>query len=236
MDFLPLEIDGKRVYVGFWKRFWSIVADGLVLLPFTLLFLWSEGFNRTLAVILTVPSAVLFSFYSIYFNARFGGTLGKLAVGIRITKPNGERIGWKEAWLRSSVELIFAFGMLVLALWALVLVDPREYTSTGLLQRTQLLASFFPWWYPVVSIGQQVWLWSEVVILLLNRRKRALYDFIAGTVVVHKQFVGIMSRRSFINADIVNVGRSRLNIALTTVLIVIVILFGSVILCYFVWI
>src|ERR1035437_6315209 len=235
MDFLPLEIDGKRVYVGFWKRFWSIVADGLVLLPFTLLFLWSEGFNRTLAVILTVPSAVLFSFYSIYFNARFGGTLGKLAVGIRITKPNGEKIGWKEAWLRSSVDLIFAFAMLVLTLWALVLVDPREYTSAGFLQRLQLLSSYYPWWYQLIIIGQQVWLWSEVVILLLNRRKRALHDFIAGTVVVHKQFVGIMSRRSFTNADIVNIGRSRLNITLTVVLIGLVVLSGFTISCYSVW-
>lgn len=235
MDFLPLAIDGKRVYAGFWKRFCSIWVDVLVLLPFAFLFTWSEGFNRTLAIILAVPSTVLFPFYSIYFNARFGGTLGKLAVGIRITKPNGEKIGWKAAWLRSSVDLIFAFLMLVLTLWALVLVDPREYTSAGLLQRLQLLSSYYPWWYRLIIIGQQVWLWSEVVILLLNRRKRALHDFIAGTVVVHKQFVGIMSRRSFINADIVNVGRSRLNIALTFILIGFVILFGSIILCYSVW-
>jgi hypothetical protein len=122
--------------------------------------------------------------------------------------------------------------MLVLTLWALVLVDPREYTSAGFLQRQHLLASYFPWWYQLIIIGQQVWLWSEVVILLLNRRKRALHDFIAGTVVVTKEFVGIMSRRSFIDADIVNVGRSRLNIALTAILIGIVILFGSIILFY----
>jgi len=162
------------------------MADGLVLLPFVFLFLWLEGFNRSLAFILVIPSTVLFSFYDIYFNARFGGTLGKLAVGIRITKPNGEKIGWKEAWLRSSVDLVFTFGMLVLTFWALVLVDPQEYSSTGLLQRTPLIASFFPGWYPVVSMGQQAWLWSEVVILLLNRRKRALHDFIASCLVVNK--------------------------------------------------
>lgn len=235
MDFLPLEIDGKRVYVGFWKRFCSIWADCFVLIPFAFLFLWLEGLNRTLAFILVVPSTVLLNFYSIYFNARFGGTLGKLALGIRITKPNGEKIGWKEAWLRSSVDLIFAFVILGLTLWALVLVDPREYTSARLMQRQQLLAACFPWWFPAVSIGQQVWLWSEVVVLLLNRRRRALHDFIAGTVVIQKKFVGIKFRRSFINADLVNVGRSRLNIALTAVLIGIVIIFGSIILFYSVW-
>lgn len=232
MDFLPLKIDGKRVYVGFLKRFCSIWVDCFILLPFIFLFLWLEGFNRTLAFILVVPSTVLLNFYSIYFNARFGGTLGKLALGIRITKPNGEKIGWKEAWLRSSVDLIFAFVILVLTLWALVLVDPREYTSAGLMQRQQLLAACFPWWFPAVNIGQQVWLWSEVVVLLLNRRRRALHDFIAGTVVIQKKFVGITFRRSFIKADIGNVGRSGLNIALTVVLIGIVIIFGSIILFY----
>ena len=30
MDFLPLKIDGKRVYVGFWKRFCLIWVDGFV--------------------------------------------------------------------------------------------------------------------------------------------------------------------------------------------------------------
>ena len=32
--------------------------------------------------------------------------------------------------------------------------------------------------------ASQVWLWSELVVLLLNKKRRALHDFIAGTVVV----------------------------------------------------
>ena len=229
MDFLPLEIDGKRVYAGFWKRFWSIWADFLVLLPFALLFAWIEGFNRTLAIVLVVPAAFLFSFYSVYFNARFGGTLGKLAVGIRITRSNGEKIGWKEACLRSSVDLVFASAMAAIALRQLWLVDPLEYINTGFFQRLQLLSLYDSWWYPVVSAGQQVWVWSEVLVLLLNRRKRALHDFIAGTVVVRKEFIGIMARRSFVNADMLNVRRSWLNVALAAVLVGIVALGGSVI-------
>jgi uncharacterized RDD family membrane protein YckC len=30
----------------------------------------------------------------------------------------------------------------------------------------------------------QAWLWSELVVLLLNAKRRALHDFIAGTVVI----------------------------------------------------
>ncbi len=39
--------------------------------------------------------------------------------------------------------------------------------------------------YEVLSFALNVWIWSEVIVLLFNRRKRALHDFIAGTVVVH---------------------------------------------------
>ena len=35
---------------------------------------------------------------------------------------------------------------------------------------------------------QQIWIWSEFVVLLFNRRKRAIHDFIAGTVVILKEF------------------------------------------------
>lgn len=235
MDFLPLKIDGKRVYAGFWKRFRSIWVDCFVLLPFAFLFAWLQGFHRTLAMFLIVPSTVLFALYSIYFNARFGGTLGKLAVGIRITKPNGEKIGWKEAWMRSFVDVMFALAMLLLELWALGLVDPLEYKDVGLLQRQKLLSFHYPWWHQIVFIGQQVWLWSEVVVLLLNRRKRALHDFIAGTVVVQKEFVGIMSSRTFDSRDTVNVRRSRLSIVLSVVLAAIVIFMASIVVFYSVW-
>jgi uncharacterized RDD family membrane protein YckC len=69
--------------------------------------------------------------YNVYFNAHFGGTLGKLAVGIRITQPDGTAIGWIEAWKCSSVDLAFAFAAVVAEVWALVLVDPIQYTSLG---------------------------------------------------------------------------------------------------------
>jgi uncharacterized RDD family membrane protein YckC len=39
--------------------------------------------------------------------------------------------------------------------------------------------------YDVLDYSLTVWIWSEIIVLLFNRRKRALHDFIAGTVVIH---------------------------------------------------
>jgi len=46
----------------------------------------------------------------------------------------------------------------------------------------------FPAWYSLVSTLSQVWWWSEFIVLLFNKRKRAIHDFMAGTVVIKKQY------------------------------------------------
>jgi uncharacterized RDD family membrane protein YckC len=189
MEFLPIVSEnGERVYAGFWPRFCSVWVDFFVVVPIVLLLFWLEGFDKNLAIFITIPSTALFSMYHVYFNVRFGGTLGKLAVGIRVTKPDGSRIGWPEAWKRSSVDIGFALLMLCVEVWALTQVDGQQYSASSFVERTRLLHSYYPSWFRIVTISQNIWIWSEVVVLLFNKRKRALHDFIAGTVVIHKEF------------------------------------------------
>ncbi len=188
MDFLPIYSNGEKVYAGFWKRFCAGVADAFILMPLAFLFIWLEGFDRTIAIVITIPSSVLFWMYHVCFNARLGGTPGKLAVGIRITKPDGSRISWPEAWKRSSVDIVLGLLVLVVEIWALTQVDPELYASLRWVERAHLLQEQSPGWYSSFDVVMQVWVWSEVVVLLCNKRKRAIHDFIAGTVVVMKEF------------------------------------------------
>ena len=189
MEFLPIKSDGMKVHAGFWKRFCAGFVDALIIMPIAFALAYLEGYNKTLAILITIPSTVLFAMYSVYFNAHYGGTLGKLSVKIRITKPDGTRIGWLEAWKRSSVDLVFAFIMLTVEIWALIHVDSLEYTTAGFVERTRLLQSHYPAWFTILTVIQQVWIWSEAFVCLLNKRRRAIHDFIAGTVVLHKQFI-----------------------------------------------
>jgi uncharacterized RDD family membrane protein YckC len=150
-----------------------------------LIFVWLEGFGRTLAIVITILSSILFSMYRVFFNARFGGTPGKFALGIRITKPDGSRIGWPEAWKRASVDLLLALVFLVVEVWALTQVDPSRYASMSWLERQLLLQEHSTAWFNILL---SVWLLSNIVVLLFNKRKRAIHDFIAGTVVTKKEF------------------------------------------------
>ncbi len=196
MEFLPIRSNGQTVYAGFWRRLCAGFADVFIIMPIAFFLVWLEGFDRTLAIAITIPSSILFAIYNFFFNARFGGTPGKLAVGIRITRPDGSRIGWTEAWKRSAVDLVFAFIVLVVQIWGLTQVDPGRYASMGWIERARLVNEYAPAWYRSVTILQEVWIWSEVVVLLFNKRKRAIHDFIAGTVVVKKEFAEQESGRA----------------------------------------
>jgi len=43
-----------------------------------------------------------------------------------------------------------------------------------------------PSWYRTLNILQNIWIWSEFVVLLTNAKRRAIHDYLAGTVVILK--------------------------------------------------
>lgn len=190
MEFLPVEIYGQRVYAGFWPRLFSNVLDGCILLPLGFLLLWADSLGKTAAMLSLLPSAALYALYSIYFNATRGGTPGKLILGIRITRPDGSPIGWRAAGLRSCVDLGFALLMAGMEGWALAHIANAAFDAGTELERLRLLQAHYPAGHALVNSLQWAWILSEVVVLLFNRRRRAIHDYIAGTVVVHKEFLG----------------------------------------------
>jgi uncharacterized RDD family membrane protein YckC len=66
-------------------------------------------------------------------------------------------------------------------------MSDAEFHSLSFMQRSQRLIELAPPWFKPLQVVQQVWVWSEFIVLLTNRKRRALHDFIAGTVVVYNQ-------------------------------------------------
>jgi len=188
MEFLPILIDGNKVYAGFWKRFWAAIADIAVWYPFAFIVYNLQSINIPAAMVASVIGLFFFSAYSIFLNLKYGGTLGKLAVGIRVTKPDGTKIGIREALLRSSVDIICATLYSGFHIYAITRVDPEAYLSAGFTERGIIVYSLYPNFSKYTNAISDVWYWSELIVLLLNKRKRALHDYIAGTVVINKEY------------------------------------------------
>lgn len=168
-------------YAGFWKRLASILIDAAVFSPFLLLSFWLDSISRTTSLVAAVVYIMLVVTYDISFVAKYGQTLGKMAVGIKIVKIDGQLVSWKEAILRHSVNIIFAIINGVVLCYAITKIPESEYISLSWKARDLRINEFYPAWINMMSY---VWIWSEVVVLLFNKRKRALHDFIAGTVVI----------------------------------------------------
>ncbi|SRR6266480_4150274 len=171
-------------YASFWQRFWASIIDAFILLAVSLPVFWVESFSRTLAVVLVVPMSALYLGYNVYCHGRFGQTIGKREERIKVVKLNGDPIGWREAWLRNSVDIGFAVLRSIAYFVALLSIADSAYYDVGWMERTKNIEALMPSWWRSVDVLNSVWVWSEVVVMLLNRKRRALHDFIAGTVVI----------------------------------------------------
>lgn len=191
MEFLPIEYYGIRVYAGFWRRLGALLIDTLVYTPIIILsfFIYTTSINWIIPVL--IIHTFFYFIYTIFFHYKYGATLGKLAVGIRVTQPDSSKITFKQAFLRSSIDLSFAVLLLIAELIALSNMDvsyfnslPKEFEV-----RWDYVYSDMSSGYQIIQYISFIWVICETIVFLFNRRKRALHDFIAGTVVVKKDFV-----------------------------------------------
>jgi uncharacterized RDD family membrane protein YckC len=99
---------------GFWRRFVAVLIDGAVLSVVSLAFrVGSRGY-------LGYPG-IGFGFLYRWLMLSFanGQTLGKMALGIRIAKPDGSRIDIGQAAAREGMAIVSALAILLGYLWAI---------------------------------------------------------------------------------------------------------------------
>jgi len=174
-------------YAGFWPRLGSSLLDFTILLSLGGFVLWGERNHRLFDVYFSLPNVLFELFYSVYLVKRFGGTPGKLMMGIRIRKLDGGPVGYREAFIRHLPEFVNGLALSVAFIIPLLHMSDAEYISLSFLSRIQRLKALAPSWYNPARIAGNIWVWGELIVLLTNRKRRALHDFIAGTVVVYNQ-------------------------------------------------
>src|SRR5687767_6959563 len=96
-------------YRTFWRRCWAGCVDGLVFAPAVALDLWLWRHDVPLAA--RISWFILWSFaapaYSIVFHARYGATLGKLFLRVRVVSIDGSALSWRQAILRDVLNFPF---------------------------------------------------------------------------------------------------------------------------------
>jgi uncharacterized RDD family membrane protein YckC len=176
------EDDGTVRYAGFDLRLAAGFADFIVFLPLIALAAWAKDSGLGVAFASSILSAIAGFAYTVIGHARWGQTLGKRAVGIRVIDVNGGPIGWSKALRRSSVDI--AFGTLAQAVYWTVALNNAEFQTLPWSEMRARYEALRPPWGMWIDYVYNAWLASEFVTMLFNKQRRALHDFIGGTIVV----------------------------------------------------
>lgn len=99
---------------------------------------------------------------------------------------DGSSVTYKAAAIRYSV--LFALSTLssLAVLLGTLKMSDAQYFSLDYLARSRMMLELAPHWYPTVHVLLQIWIWGEFVTMLLNKKRRAAHDFIAGTIVIKR--------------------------------------------------
>jgi uncharacterized RDD family membrane protein YckC len=172
-------------YAGFWPRFGAALIDFIVLVPLIALSFWTISASRTTALLLELPIAFAAAFYNIYFIGRWGQTIGKMVLKIRVVRLDGAEAGVRRAFYRHAVDLALSVMISALNIYAFLSVTDHEFGLLVVDERLNLVDEKTGASTAVIGWLYSAWGISELVVLLLNEKRRALHDYIAGTVVIH---------------------------------------------------
>ncbi len=170
-------------YAGFWRRMAASFLDLPFFIPNFLIISYLEGISPLLAGLSFILAQVYVYAYTLGLTYRYGGTIGKLAIGIRIRPADGGELTWSNVWRRSAVDMLLAIVIIASEIFGMTRIDFPTYAAAGILARSDIMNAAIPW-LPTIGLLYMMWMASEFVVLMTNRRRRALHDFIAGTVVV----------------------------------------------------
>lgn len=156
------------------KRFVSGLIDGLIFIPFSILDNRFENTDsKTIFIGWTLFHTICWTLYVVIGHGRYGQTIGKRLMGIKVFDLNEKTlIVYKNAFLRESV-------------WFFAIIAGIIYltvsTSNAATLNEEIKATYYN---DIVGLTSGTWLILELITMFFNKKRRALHDFLAGSVVV----------------------------------------------------
>ena len=127
-----------------------------------------------LKVVVYTVSDCSFLAYSIWMHGRYGQTLGKMACKVIVLDVSEHPLSMRQAVLRDILSVVLLPIGLVMAI-------PRILRGGDV--NAPINMTTIDW---IIAYSMYAWFIIEIVTMLTNNKRRALHDFIAGSVVIDK--------------------------------------------------
>lgn len=167
-------------YETFGPRFWTGSVDACVLWPVSILLsmLASLKLPPALFLAVVIAESLVWLAYAVVLHAKYGQTYGKRVCKIRVVDHQTEgAISFKQAFLRESIPVLVTLGIVG---YEGYLILSGEMTQDAVIKGEYASQTSFQ----VLTLLPLLWFVAEVITMLTNEKRRALHDYIAGTVVV----------------------------------------------------
>lgn len=169
-----VDMDSEKYRTGL-KRVWAAIVDGIVFLPLLLVDQWIFRSTENVPLISgwLIVSAFVPILYSVILHYKYGYTIGKWVARIKVLDISETRtISLKQALLRDGFYLAIEVIGLIYFLFLVRQSSDGSYLYND---------------YDIFS-GNVLFYWTlaELTTMLTNRKRRALHDFIAKTIVVRE--------------------------------------------------
>ena len=174
-------------YVGLARRTGVLLVD----LPLAMVIWWGFSQLNALAVAWRSFAMVAVSAAACHvlwwtFVTTFGGTPGKLLLGMRIVDAEGRYLGWAGAMLRDMPYLPWTAIDLVMWWKIMRALEAGRHAGESDPARLWALYAGNPW-YASAAVAIGVAGFIDVLTILTNHRRRALHDYFAGSFVVTEE-------------------------------------------------
>lgn len=154
-------------------RFLALLIDSMILIPISFLGIILSSFSNQVkySTIINILMSSVSVVYTVLMHNFYGRTLGKMAMKVKVLDISERPITFTQAVIRSLPQMLPVF---ITASLLLSDLSPENANANELLKSATNIA----------YILYSVWSVADIIVCFASAKKRALHDFLAGTVVV----------------------------------------------------
>lgn len=173
------------VFASVWKRFVSLFIDFLVFIPFMFLSMWLKKFGKIEILLCNIITGVCFQGYFILCHYYFGQTIGKFFVKIKVYSFDMSKLTIYQSIRRNAIDLIFQFIVIIVFILIYQSISYSQIIHKTSREINQIISNAYPVWYHSISKYLVYFPLVNIVIMLIDKKKRAIQDIIGKTIVLN---------------------------------------------------
>jgi uncharacterized RDD family membrane protein YckC len=158
-------------YQTLWSRFWALILDVILLLPLVIIAesIKSAGFSAEVKPVLFLITSLAQTTYFIVMHGFFGQTVGKMLMKVKVLDASESAVKFRQALIRDLPQLVSTVGSFIF----FYPLSPDEIDPNSP-----------DYWKNPFFVLIFIWGTADLLSVLTNDKRRALHDYLAGTVVV----------------------------------------------------